>query len=128
MFRDWIHMKSQKIDMQIETDSDLIDDINLCRTKAVLGPVLTSDWGLYNTEFDIFLFSSVSESVSTQSAHDLSGWDAEFWKPDCSTISICQQLQKEFTKKIEARPFTCIIGEGMNTWVTAWLAPQHYIF
>lgn len=43
MFRDWIHMKSQKIDMQIETDSDLIDDINLCRTKAVLGPVLTSD-------------------------------------------------------------------------------------
>ncbi|KAL9835316.1 synaptonemal complex protein 2 [Geothlypis trichas] len=45
----------------------------------------------------------VSESVSTQSAHDLSGWDAEFWKPDCSTISICQQLQKEFTKKIENR-------------------------
>ncbi|XP_030914941.1 synaptonemal complex protein 2 [Geospiza fortis] len=45
----------------------------------------------------------VSESVSTQSANDLSGLDAEFWKPDCSTISICQQLQKEFTKKIENR-------------------------
>ncbi|XP_059718878.1 synaptonemal complex protein 2 [Haemorhous mexicanus] len=45
----------------------------------------------------------VSESVSTQSVNDLSGLDAEFWKPDCSTISICQQLQKEFTKKIENR-------------------------
>ncbi|XP_063028809.1 synaptonemal complex protein 2 [Melospiza melodia melodia] len=45
----------------------------------------------------------VSESVSTQSANDLSGLDAEFWKPDCSTISICQQLQKEFAKKIENR-------------------------
>nr|XP_030144295.3 synaptonemal complex protein 2 [Taeniopygia guttata] len=43
----------------------------------------------------------VSESVSTQSVNDLSG--LEFWKPDCSTISICQQLQKEFTKKIENR-------------------------
>ncbi|CAN8191416.1 unnamed protein product [Coccothraustes coccothraustes] len=46
---------------------------------------------------------SVSESVSTQSVNDLSGLDAEFWKPDCSAISICQQLQKEFTKKIENR-------------------------
>ncbi|XP_038014705.1 synaptonemal complex protein 2 [Motacilla alba alba] len=44
-----------------------------------------------------------SESVSTQSVNDLSGLDGEFWKPDCSTISICQQLQKEFTKKIENR-------------------------
>lgn len=43
----------------------------------------------------------VSESVSTRSVNDLSG--LEFWKPDCSTISICQQLQKEFTKKIENR-------------------------
>ncbi|KAI1233500.1 Synaptonemal complex protein 2, partial [Lamprotornis superbus] len=50
----------------------------------------------------------VSESVSTQSVNDLSGLDGEFWKPDCSTISICQQLQKELTKKIEARPFMCI--------------------
>ncbi|XP_056363741.1 synaptonemal complex protein 2 [Oenanthe melanoleuca] len=45
----------------------------------------------------------VSESVSTQSVNDLCGLDGEFWKPDCSTISICQQLQKEFTKKIENR-------------------------
>ncbi|XP_064585966.1 synaptonemal complex protein 2 [Zonotrichia leucophrys gambelii] len=45
----------------------------------------------------------VSESVSTQSANDLSGLDAEFWKPDCSAISICQQLQKELAKKIENR-------------------------
>ncbi|XP_062361162.1 synaptonemal complex protein 2 [Cinclus cinclus] len=45
----------------------------------------------------------VSESVSTQSVNDLSGLDGEFWKPDCSTITICQQLQKEFTKKIENR-------------------------
>ncbi|RLV97513.1 hypothetical protein DV515_00011668 [Chloebia gouldiae] len=50
----------------------------------------------------------VSESVSTQSVNDPSG--LEFWKPGCSTISICQQIQKEFTKKIEARPFMC------NTW------------
>ncbi|XP_023795382.1 synaptonemal complex protein 2 [Cyanistes caeruleus] len=45
----------------------------------------------------------VSESISTQSVNDLSGLDGEFWGPDCSTISICQQLQKEFTKKIENR-------------------------
>ncbi|XP_014729264.1 PREDICTED: synaptonemal complex protein 2 [Sturnus vulgaris] len=45
----------------------------------------------------------VSETVSTQSVNDLSGLDGEFWKPDCSTISICQQLQKEVTKKIENR-------------------------
>ncbi|XP_005057422.2 PREDICTED: synaptonemal complex protein 2 [Ficedula albicollis] len=45
----------------------------------------------------------VSESASTQSVNDLCGLDGEFWKPDCSTISICQQLQKEFTKKIENR-------------------------
>lgn len=68
MFRDWIHMKSQIIDMQIETDSDLIDDINLCRTKAVLGPVLTSDWGLYNTEFDFF-FSLQCLKVSPLNLH-----------------------------------------------------------
>lgn len=96
--------------MQTETGfSHLIGDINFYRTECVLGPVQTSDWGLYNTEFDIvFLFSSVSESVSTQSVNDLSGLDGEFWKPDCSAISICQQLQKEVTKKIEARPFMCI--------------------
>ncbi|XP_058278706.1 synaptonemal complex protein 2 isoform X2 [Hirundo rustica] len=46
---------------------------------------------------------SVSESVSTRSVNDLSGLDGEFWGPDCSTINICQQLQKEFTKKIENR-------------------------
>ncbi|KAM7038409.1 synaptonemal complex protein 2 isoform 2-T5 [Acridotheres tristis] len=49
------------------------------------------------------LNESVSETVSTQSVNDLSGLDGEFWKPDCSTISICQQLQKEVTKKIENR-------------------------
>ncbi|XP_041901764.1 synaptonemal complex protein 2 isoform X2 [Corvus kubaryi] len=45
----------------------------------------------------------VSESVSTQSVNDPSGLDGEFWEHGCSTISICQQLQKEFTKKIENR-------------------------
>ncbi|KAL2297069.1 hypothetical protein Nmel_015126, partial [Mimus melanotis] len=45
----------------------------------------------------------VSQSVSTQSVNELSGLDGEFWKPDCSAISICQQLQKELTKKIENR-------------------------
>ncbi|XP_032930653.1 synaptonemal complex protein 2 [Catharus ustulatus] len=45
----------------------------------------------------------VSESVSTRSVNDMSGLDGEFWKPDCSAISICQQLQKEVTKKIENR-------------------------
>lgn len=125
---DWIYIKSQTINMQIEAGfSHLIGDINLYGTKVVLGPVLTSDWGLYNAEFDImFLFSSVSESVSTRSVNDLSGLDGEFWGPDCSTISICQQLQKEFTKKIEARPFMCITWG--STWVTAWLAPHNYIF
>ncbi|NXA65455.1 SYCP2 protein, partial [Mohoua ochrocephala] len=54
----------------------------------------------------------VSESVSTQSVNDLCGLDGEFWEPGCSTISICQQLQKEFTKKIEARPFMCSITWG----------------
>ncbi|KAM9218808.1 synaptonemal complex protein 2 [Leptosomus discolor] len=45
----------------------------------------------------------VSESVSTISVNDLSVADGETWEPDCSTISICQKLQKEFTKKIESR-------------------------
>ncbi|KAM9647147.1 synaptonemal complex protein 2 [Morphnus guianensis] len=45
----------------------------------------------------------VSESVSTVSVNDLSGFDGEIWDPGCSTISICQNLQKEFTKKIESR-------------------------
>lgn len=116
MFGDWIHIKSQKIGMKIETGfSHLMGDINLYITKAVLGPVLTSHRGLFNTAFDImFLFSSVSESVSTQSVNDLSGLDGEFWEPGCSTISICQQLQKEFTKKIEARPFMCSITWGVH--------------
>ncbi|XP_072735218.1 synaptonemal complex protein 2 [Ciconia boyciana] len=45
----------------------------------------------------------VSESVSTVSVNDLSVLDGEIWEPGCSTISICQKLQKEFTKKIESR-------------------------
>ncbi|KAM6053157.1 synaptonemal complex protein 2 [Theristicus caerulescens] len=45
----------------------------------------------------------VSESISTVSVNDLSVLDGEIWEPGCSTISICQKLQKEFTKKIEAR-------------------------
>ncbi|XP_061231312.1 synaptonemal complex protein 2 [Neopsephotus bourkii] len=45
----------------------------------------------------------VSESISPVSANDLSGLDGEIWEPGCSTISICQKLQKEFTKKIESR-------------------------
>ncbi|KAM6053712.1 synaptonemal complex protein 2 [Chlamydotis macqueenii] len=45
----------------------------------------------------------VSESISTVSVNDLSVLDGEIWEPGCSTISICQQLQKGFTKKIESR-------------------------
>ncbi|XP_057262369.1 synaptonemal complex protein 2 [Pezoporus wallicus] len=45
----------------------------------------------------------VSESISPVSANDLSGLDGEIWEPGCSTISICQKLQKEFTKKFESR-------------------------
>ncbi|KAM6319283.1 synaptonemal complex protein 2 [Podargus strigoides] len=45
----------------------------------------------------------VSESISTVSVNDLSGLDGEIWKPDSSAISICQKLQKEFTKKVESR-------------------------
>ncbi|XP_068272578.1 synaptonemal complex protein 2 [Nyctibius grandis] len=45
----------------------------------------------------------VSESVSTVSVNDVSVLDGETWEPGCSTISICQKLQKEFTKKVESR-------------------------
>ncbi|KAM6378685.1 synaptonemal complex protein 2 [Pluvialis apricaria] len=45
----------------------------------------------------------VSESLSTISVNDVSVLDGEVWEPGCSTISICQKLQKEFTKKIESR-------------------------
>ncbi|XP_063206528.1 synaptonemal complex protein 2 [Chroicocephalus ridibundus] len=45
----------------------------------------------------------VSESVSTVSVNDMSLLDGEIWEPGCSTISVCQKLQKEFTKKIESR-------------------------
>ncbi|XP_051489265.1 synaptonemal complex protein 2 [Apus apus] len=45
----------------------------------------------------------VSESTSNVSVNDLTGLDEEIWEPGCSTISICQKLQKEFTKKIESR-------------------------
>ncbi|KAM6340262.1 synaptonemal complex protein 2 [Alca torda] len=45
----------------------------------------------------------VSESVSTVSVNDMSVLDGEIWEPGCSTISICQKLQREFTKKIENR-------------------------
>ncbi|XP_050763344.1 synaptonemal complex protein 2 [Gymnogyps californianus] len=45
----------------------------------------------------------VSESISTVSVNDVSVLDGEIWEPGCSAISICQKLQKEFTKKIESR-------------------------
>ncbi|XP_030319039.1 LOW QUALITY PROTEIN: synaptonemal complex protein 2 [Calypte anna] len=45
----------------------------------------------------------VSETVSTWSVNDVTGSDGELWEPGCSTVSICQKLQKEFTKKIESR-------------------------
>ncbi|XP_032560659.1 synaptonemal complex protein 2 isoform X3 [Chiroxiphia lanceolata] len=45
----------------------------------------------------------VSESISTRSLNELSALDGQFWEPGCSTLSICQKLQKEFTKKIENR-------------------------
>ncbi|XP_069728083.1 synaptonemal complex protein 2 [Phaenicophaeus curvirostris] len=45
----------------------------------------------------------VSESVSAISVNEVSVLDGNIWEPGCSTISICQKLQKEFTKKIESR-------------------------
>ncbi|XP_054029332.1 synaptonemal complex protein 2 [Dryobates pubescens] len=45
----------------------------------------------------------VSESMSTVSLNEVAVLDGESWEPDCSTISICQKLQKEFTRKIESR-------------------------
>ncbi|XP_062445342.1 synaptonemal complex protein 2 [Rhea pennata] len=45
----------------------------------------------------------VSESMSTLSVNDLSVLDGEIWEPGCSTISICQKLQAEFTRKIQSR-------------------------
>ncbi|XP_067163690.1 synaptonemal complex protein 2 [Apteryx mantelli] len=45
----------------------------------------------------------VSESVSTLSVNELSVLDGEIWEPDCSTVSICQKLQAEFTRKIQSR-------------------------
>ncbi|XP_071429249.1 synaptonemal complex protein 2 [Pithys albifrons albifrons] len=45
----------------------------------------------------------VSESISTQSVHELTALQGQFWEPACSTLSICQKLQKEFTKKMENR-------------------------
>ncbi|XP_072206186.1 synaptonemal complex protein 2 [Excalfactoria chinensis] len=43
------------------------------------------------------------ENVSTVSASDPAALDGDFWEPGCSTIDICQKLQKEYTKKIEIR-------------------------
>ncbi|XP_065610477.1 synaptonemal complex protein 2 [Cyrtonyx montezumae] len=45
----------------------------------------------------------VYENLSTVSVSDPSALDVDIWEPGCSTISICQKLQKEFTKKIESR-------------------------
>ncbi|PKK25172.1 synaptonemal complex protein 2 [Columba livia] len=45
----------------------------------------------------------VSESISTVSVNDISVLDGEIWEPGCSTISVCEKLQKEFTKRIESR-------------------------
>ncbi|XP_068768443.1 synaptonemal complex protein 2 [Struthio camelus] len=45
----------------------------------------------------------MSESISTLSVNDLSVLDGEIWEPGCSTISICQKLQAEFTRKIQSR-------------------------
>ncbi|XP_021272283.1 synaptonemal complex protein 2 isoform X2 [Numida meleagris] len=45
----------------------------------------------------------VYENFSTVSVTDPSALDVEIWEPGCSTIDICQKLQKEFTKKIESR-------------------------
>ncbi|KAJ7404940.1 hypothetical protein WISP_142636 [Willisornis vidua] len=54
----------------------------------------------------------VSESISTRSVHELTALQGQFWEPACSTLSICQKLQKEFTKKMEARPFNSHISCG----------------
>ncbi|XP_053937108.1 synaptonemal complex protein 2 [Cuculus canorus] len=45
----------------------------------------------------------VSESISAVSVNETSFLDGDIWEPGCSTISMCQKLQKEFTRKIESR-------------------------
>ncbi|XP_071671878.1 synaptonemal complex protein 2 isoform X2 [Patagioenas fasciata] len=45
----------------------------------------------------------VSESISTVSVNDISVLDGEVWEPGCSTVSVCEKLQKEFTKRIQSR-------------------------
>ncbi|KAM8798029.1 synaptonemal complex protein 2 [Eudromia elegans] len=45
----------------------------------------------------------VSESISTLSVNDLPILDGETWEPGCSTISVCQKLQAEFTRKVQRR-------------------------
>eukprot|EP00076_Gallus_gallus_P028496 XP_015152157.2 synaptonemal complex protein 2 [Gallus gallus] len=43
------------------------------------------------------------ENLSTVSVSDPAALDVDIWEPSCSTIDICQKLQKEYTKKIESR-------------------------
>ncbi|XP_048818719.1 synaptonemal complex protein 2 isoform X3 [Lagopus muta] len=43
------------------------------------------------------------ENLSSVSVSDPAALDVDIWEPGCSTIDICQKLQKEYTKKIESR-------------------------
>ncbi|XP_032304427.1 synaptonemal complex protein 2 isoform X1 [Coturnix japonica] len=43
------------------------------------------------------------ENLSAVSVSDPAALDVDIWEPGCSTIDICQKLQKEYTKKIESR-------------------------
>jgi len=63
---------------------------------------------------DLFFITTGYENLSTVSVSDPAALDVDIWEPSCSTIDICQKLQKEYTKKIEARHFmysvSCVCG------------------
>ncbi|KAM6404471.1 LOW QUALITY PROTEIN: synaptonemal complex protein 2 [Rhynochetos jubatus] len=71
-----------------------------------------------------------TENVSSVSVNNLSLFDGEIWEPDCSTVSVCQKLQKEFTKKIESRSrkmdhFTKQSLRAANEHLTAMTCQLH---
>lgn len=57
-------------------------------------------------DLSFFFFNTTEyENLSSVSVSDPAALDVDIWEPGCSTIDICQKLQKEYTKKIEARYF-----------------------
>lgn len=57
-------------------------------------------------KYDLSFFNTTEyENLSSVSVSDPAALDVDIWEPGCSTIDICQKLQKEYTKKIEARYF-----------------------